>query len=108
MTRPVRVNSTTVLSRLPSVAAWPWGPTPFWKAVNRYGPAAVMSSGRVSGAGWCLADPAATKVCRRLAPDRITRAVYPRWVPAVVALAVPALSAVVARAAAALRLSALR
>ena len=53
---------------------------------------------------WRLAA-AATKVCRRLAPDRITRAVYPGWLPAVEALAGPALSAEAARAATALRLS---
>ncbi len=36
-TWPLRVNSTIVLSRLPPGAVSPCGPTPFWKAVNRYG-----------------------------------------------------------------------
>ena len=57
-TTPDKVNSTIVLSRLPSVLAWPCGPTPFWKPVNRSLPIRVMSSGWVSGSERRTLDPA--------------------------------------------------
>ena len=61
--RPLPVNATTVLSRLPSGAAWPCGPTPFWNAVNRTGPSAVMSSGRLSFPVCQVFEPAFWKRC---------------------------------------------
>jgi hypothetical protein len=73
MTRPPAVNSTTVLSGLPSVLACPCGPMPFWKAVNRSRPMWVMSSGWVSGSVRRLADPAGRKVWCSLLPNRTGR-----------------------------------
>jgi hypothetical protein len=51
------VISTMVLSRLPSVLAWPWGPTPFWNPMNRSVPRRLRSSGSRSGSVSTTEDP---------------------------------------------------
>ncbi len=71
---PFGLNSTTVLSRLPSGAAWPCGPTPFWNPVNMAGPSAVMSSGRLSFSVCHFFKPALRNRWLSVAPDRIARA----------------------------------
>jgi hypothetical protein len=73
---PPGVNSTTVLSRFPSVLACPCGPTPFWKAVNRFPPIMVMSSGWVSASSCGVLDPALVYQWCRFLPDRIWRTSY--------------------------------
>src|SRR5580700_21688 len=75
-TLPPLVNSTIVLSRFPSLLAWPCGPTPFWNPVNRLPPRIVMSSGWVSGSDFLPCLPAGVYQWCRLAPDRIWCTVY--------------------------------
>ena len=76
MTLPDAVNSTTVLSVLPSELASPCGPTPFWNAVKRWWPRTVMSSGSVSGSVVGVDEPAGTKVWCSVMPFRIWRTWY--------------------------------
>src|SRR5215472_1414700 len=72
---PERVNSTTVLSRLPVVLGSPCEPTPFWKPTKRRLPSNAMSSGPASGSVFRAPVPPIRNLWCSFLPNAICRTV---------------------------------